>query len=276
MKQKSLKIHSYLPSIVITNTKTNLHFIQPFTTTIMSATYTTPLRNRARAITKDREGRSISPPAGVRSRLNSSDIPRTYSGLYGTGGELTHQTASSDLLPFELSRNVNTDWMNSTSESPSKQTRMRSGSLLWIYIFFIVFIQFTAMVLPLGFISFESSFTYTNIFHCFITILFLHWIKGSPNFYGQGEMNAMTLWEQLSSAPDTQESYNNTKKALVVAPTVLCYLACHFANYDKRLSIVNLAAWVICVVAKLEGMNGVRLWGINRTIGIDDDLRKCE
>lgn len=230
----------------------------------------TPPRNPD---TKDKEGRSISPPAAARSRLNSKDIPRTYSGLYGTGGELTHQTASSDLLPFELSRNVNTDWLFSTSDSPSKRKRMRTGSLLWSYIFFIAFIQFTAMVLPLGIISFETSFTCTNIIHGLITIMFLHWIKGSPNFYEQGELNAMTLWEQLSSAPDTQ-SYNTTKKALVVAPTILCYLACHFANYDKTLSIMNLTAWTICVVAKLEGMNGVRLWGINRTIGIDDDLRK--
>lgn len=235
----------------------------------------TPIRNRVRLNTRDREGRSISPPAANRSRLNSKDIPRTYSGLYGTGGELRHQTANSDLLPFELSRNVNTDWLFSTSDSPTKRKRMRSGSLLWSYIFFIVFIQFTVMVLPLGFISFESSFTYTNCAHALITLLFLHWIKGSPNFYEQGELNAMTLWEQLSSAPDTNSS-SNTKKALVVAPTVLCYLACHFSNYDKKLSFVNLFAWIVCVVAKFEGMNGVRLWGINRTIGIDDDLRKCE
>lgn len=241
----------------------------------MSDKIKSPRRNRARANTKDRDGRSISPPAAIRSRLNSKDIPRTYSGLYGSGGELTHQTANSDLLPFELSRNVNTDWLFSTSDSPSKRKRMRSGSLLWSYIFFILFIQFTVMVLPLGFISFDSSFTYTNVIHGLITILFLHWIKGSPNFYEQGELNAMTLWEQLSSAPDTQ-SYQTTKTALFVAPTLLCYLACHFANYDKILSIVNLTAWAVCIVAKLEGMNGVRLWGINRTIGIDDDLRKSQ
>lgn len=237
----------------------------------------TPLRNtnRRRANTRDSGGRSISPPAALRSRLNSKDIPRTYAGLYGTGGELTHQTPNSDLLPFELSRNLNTNWLLSSSESPSKRKRLRSGSLLWSYIFFIAFIQFTVMVLPLGFISMESSFTYTNIIHTLITLLFLHWIKGSPNFYEQGELNAMTLWEQLSSSPDTEQS-NNTKKVLVVTPTVLCYLACHFSNYDKLLSVVNLVAWAVCVIAKLENMNGVRLMGINRTIGIDDDLRKCE
>lgn len=230
------------------------------------------LRNRSRANTKER---SVSPPAALRSRLNSKDIPRTYSGLYGRGGELTHQTPNSDLLPFELSRNLNTDWLLSSSDSPSKRKQMRSGSLLWIYIFFIVLIQFTVMALPLGVMTFATSFTATHIIHGFLTLLFLHWIKGSPNFYEQGELNAMTLWEQLESCPETQQS-NTTKKVLFIVPTLLCYLACHFCNYDRFLSGVNLVVWAVCVIAKLEGMNGVRLLGINRTIGIDDDLRKCD
>jgi len=243
-------------------------------TSSSSSMPSTPSRNRSRASNSAKEKkRSISPP--TRSRLNSKDIPRTYSGLYGTGGELTHQTQNSDLLPFELSRNLNTDWLLSSSESPSKSKRMRSGSLLWSYIFIIVFIQFTAMTLPLGILTFETSFTATNIIHGLLTLLFLHWIKGSPNFYEQGELNAMTLWEQLESSPDTQQS-SNTKKVLVIAPTLLCYSACHFCHYDKVLCAINLGVWAVCVIAKSEGMNGVRLWGINRTIGIDDDLRKCK
>ena len=238
--------------------------------TSASTSASTPLRNRS---SRARARRSISPP--TRSRLNSKDIPRTYSGLYGTGGEITNQTQNSDLLPFELSRNLNTDWLLSSSDSPSKSKRMRSGSLLWSYIFCIAFIQFMAMTLPLGILTFETSFTATNIIHGLTTLLFLHWIKGSPNFYEQGELNAMTLWEQLESSPETQQS-SNTKKVLVIAPTSLCYFACHFCNYDKVLCAINLGVWAVCVIAKLEGMNGVRLWGINRTIGIDDDLRKCE
>jgi hypothetical protein len=232
-------------------------------------------RNNKQSQQANSKDRSVSPPAALRSRLNSKDIPRTYSGLYGTGGELTHQTPNSDLLPFELSRNLNTDWLLSSSDSPSKRKRMRSGSLLWIYIFFIVFIQFTAMALPLGILTFSTSFTATNVIHGLLTLLFLHWIKGSPNFYEQGELNAMTLWEQLESSPETQQS-NNTKQVLFIVPTILCYLACHFCNYDRILSGINLGVWAVCVIAKLEGMNGVRLLGINRTIGIDDDLRKCD
>jgi len=229
----------------------------------------TPTQNRSRASTKDR---SVSPP--TRQRLKSKEIPRSYAGLYGTGGEIKHQTANSDLLPFELSRNLNTDWLLSTSDSPTKR-RMRSGGLFWTYIFIIIFIQIAVMTLPLGIVTFESSFTVTNMIHGLVTMIFLHWIKGSPNFYEQGELNAMTLWEQLQSSPQMRYS-NSTKKVLFIVPTVLCYFACHFCNYDRKLSSSNLIVWAICIIAKMEGMNGVRIWGINRTIGIDDDLRKCE
>jgi len=132
-------------------------------------------------------------------------------------------------------------------------------------------------------VGWSASLTFTNILHGMLTTLFLHWIKGSPNFYEQGELNAMTLWEQLNCSPDVgnaegeyQAVVNSTKKVLVVVPTVLCYIACHFSNYDLVMCILNLIVWAVCVVAKLEGMNGVRIWGINRTIGIDDDLRKAD
>lgn len=84
----------------------------------------------------------------------------------------------------------------------------------------------------------------------------------------------MTLWEQLTTSPDMTRSF--IKKVLVIVPTILCYIACHFANYDKTLSAINLVVWAICVIAKLDGMTGVRIFGINRTIGIDDDLRKAK
>jgi len=215
-----------------------------------------------------RRARSPSPPS--RSRLNSKDIPRTYSGLFGCGGELTHQTINSDLLPFELSRNLNTDWLKSSSKINSV------SSLLFTYITFIVLCQLSVLLaLPILLpISFASSWTYTNVVHATVTLLFLHWIKGSPNWYEQGELNAMTLWEQLSSSPDSSLRYS--KQMLFVVPTALCYAACHFGRYEKGLSLVNVFVWIICIGAKLDGMMGVRIWGINRTIGIDDDLRKVQ
>jgi len=151
-----------------------------------------------------------------------------------------------------------------------------SSSLLWIYIFFIIFIEFALVVLPLPFIQshVEVSFTITNIIHGIITIIFLHWLKGSPDFYDHGELNAMTLWEQLSCCPESNIVANQTKQVLYIIPTLLCYVSCKFVNFDAGISLLNLGVWFICVVAKMDGMQGVRLFGFNRTIGIDDDLRK--
>ena len=232
---------------------------------------------------------SPSPPPSPRNRkrLNSREISRTYSGLFGIGGgeELTHshQTPASDLLPFELSRNYNTNWLFSypTADLHHNNTNhlrnnIMSSSLLWIYIFFIIFIEFALVVLPLPFIQshVEVSFTITNIIHGIITIIFLHWLKGSPDFYDHGELNAMTLWEQLSCCPESNIVANQTKQVLYIIPTLLCYVSCKFVNFDAGISLLNLGVWFICVVAKMDGMQGVRLFGFNRTIGIDDDLRK--
>lgn len=228
----------------------------------------------AESSTEELHDRSPSPP--VRPRLNSKDIPRTYSGLYGTGGELTHQTPSSDLLPFELSRNLNTDWLKYSPRQSGNGGlhNFTISSLLFTYLFFIALIEIMVLALPLVSISIATSWTYTNVLHGIITLLCFHWIKGSPNWYEQGELNAMTLWEQLNSSPDPSCTLRYSKQMLFVVPTVLCYLACHFGRYEKVLSLVNVFFWIVCLVAKLDWMNGVRLWGINRTIGIDDDLRE--
>lgn len=180
-----------------------------------------------------------------RPRMNSKDIPRTYSGLYGDG---------SDLLPFELSRNRNTDWM--------------AGG--WWLLFTYLSIIFVGQLVFMAFLPNNVSWTVAHFTHFLITLLYLHWIKGSPNFYEQGEMNAMTLWEQLESTP----SYNGNggvKRALLIVPTLLCYAACHFAEYNYKLCILNAIIWAASMLAKMPFMNGVRILGINRTTGIDDD-----
>lgn len=181
-----------------------------------------------------------------RPRMNSKDIPRTYSGLYGDG---------SDLLPFELSRNRNTDWMS-------------DWWLLWTYLSIIAVgeLLFLAIFPP------HYSWTIGHFTHFCVTLVYLHWIKGSPNFYEQGEMNAMTLWEQLVSTPNSR--YATTRRVLLIVPTLLCYFACHFSNYNIRLCVINIILWAASMLAKMSCMNGVRILGINRTCGIDDEVLK--
>lgn len=180
------------------------------------------------------------PPAS-RPRMNSKDIPRTYSGLYGDGN---------DLLPFELSRNRNTDWMT-------------GWLLLGTYLIIILCGEFIFMAL----LPMEYSWTVAHVVHFTVTYVYLHWIKGSPNFYEQGEMNHLTTWEQL----DSTTGMSGQRTILRIVPTVLCYAACHFCHYNPKLVLINVLFWMISMLAKMKCMNGYRFFGINRTTGIDDD-----
>jgi len=201
---------------------------------------------------KDSNNISNHNPCGSpqRPRINSRDIPRSYSGLYGQGGD--------DLLPFELARTWHTDWLEN------------GGFLLLgtyiggIFIFQLV----TAAILDAAYdASFPLywSWTITNAVHCLLSTTYLHWLKGSL-FDDQGEMAALTLWEQLEGRSNTVV----VKRTLTVVPTLLCYAACHFSEYSWNVCVWNIVLWAIHVAAKLPFMNGVRVFGINRTTGIDD------
>jgi hypothetical protein len=181
-----------------------------------------------------------------RPRINSRDIPRSYSGLYGQAGD--------DLLPFELARNWHTDWLE-------------NGGFLLLAVYVGVIVVFQVLVSAvLDYAELPWSWTITNAVHCLLSLIYLHWLKGSL-FDEQGEMAAMTLWEQLEGRSNTVV----VKRTLTIVPTLLCYAACHFSNYSGRVCLLNIVLWSIHVVAKLPTMNGVRIFGINRTTGIDDD-----
>lgn len=181
-----------------------------------------------------------------RSRICSKDIPRTYSGLYGEGGE------NGDLLPFELTRNRSTEWVSS------------GGFILGIT--YIIFVCISYVI--------TSSWTATNVLHGFLSIVYLHWIKGSPDMYDQGEMNGMTLWEQLNSNPDTDTIYRFQKQFFFAIPAILSFAGCHCAQYKKMPCAINMIVFLICTLAKMRFMHGVRILGINCTAGIDDYRRK--
>jgi len=80
-------------------------------------------------------------------------------------------------------------------------------------------------------------------------------------------MAALTLWEQLEATQDSR----SLREALMVVPCILCWVACHVADYDKATCTLNVIFWMITMLGKLPFMNGVRLFGINRTAGIDDN-----
>eukprot|EP00527_Entomoneis_sp_CCMP2396_P006504 CAMPEP_0198140394 /NCGR_PEP_ID=MMETSP1443-20131203/3550_1 /TAXON_ID=186043 /ORGANISM="Entomoneis sp., Strain CCMP2396" /LENGTH=371 /DNA_ID=CAMNT_0043802789 /DNA_START=464 /DNA_END=1579 /DNA_ORIENTATION=- len=183
-----------------------------------------------------------------RRRLNSRDIPRTYSGLYGN--------VNDDLLPFEMNRHRGT------------LTSKTVWIILGLYLTVLAIVQMASfLIVPTRITNSHPnvSWTLTNVIHVFVSTIYIHWLKGSI-YDDSGEMDALTLWEQLEATQDTRP----VREALMVIPCILTWVACHFADYDKQVCFINLLCWVISMLAKLPFMNGVRLFGINRTAGIDD------
>ena len=186
---------------------------------------------------------------GVRSprrvRMNSREIPRTYSGLYG----------DEDLLPFECQR---------------QQRGTITSQSIWFLLFFYVTVVagVQLVVSPSLLLNHHEDWvwTATNAIHLAVTVPYIHWLKGSI-FDPQGEMNALTIWEQLEARGSDSK---HVRQLLLIAPTLLCYAACHLSGYRVVICGVNLIFWSIAILAKLPFMNGVRIFGINRTVGIDD------
>jgi hypothetical protein len=175
-----------------------------------------------------------------RSRMNSRDIPRSYSGLY---------TSDGDLLPFELNRH--------------RGTETNTAWFLGVYLTLVAAVQLFSLTVCQ---DMRTSWTVTNLIHLVFSLLYVHWIKGSLADE-QGEMNALTVWEQLEATQGTKP----VRQVLLIVPTVLTYTACWSMNYQTRASFWNIVIWLVAVLAKLPFMNGVRIFGINRTAGIDDD-----
>jgi len=114
-----------------------------------------------------------------------------------------------------------------------------------------------------------DAWNLTAIGHGVVSWVLMHWIKGSANFYDQNELNSLTWFEQLSASPTYPNSYYSSR-FLVSVPTILTYIACHMSDYDIRTVSLNMVILFILVLSKQDFMHGVRVLGINRTVGIDD------
>jgi hypothetical protein len=142
---------------------------------------------------------------------------------------------------YDLFKNKNTDWT--------------TGPFLKVfYVLLIVIVwgllHVTEVVAP------EDTWTVTNMVHGVITFVVLHWVKGCPDDSTQGEYNAYTLYEQI----DVGVPWTRSKKFLMLAPTLLTWLACNAADYKKFHVIVNLGIFFICIIAKMPQMHGVRIF----------------
>lgn len=224
--------------------------------------------------TFDDDGVDIASPPRVKSSVPSSASRH---------GHYHHE--ESNLLPFELAHNRNTDWI--AAGGPALLVTYISV----ILIFLLTFLAFVPEP--------KVAWAMANLVHGIVSMVYLHWIKGNPADYmdgTQGEMNAMTCWEQIVSKPPTHLHLNDTaapagspvrslrgsatraikqlrsRDVLCVVPTLLAHAACHVADYQYEYALINVGVWAIVMLPKMPFMNGVRIFGINRTTGIDDGL----
>jgi len=210
-------------------------------------------------------------------------------------GAASPASPTSDLpTPFDYENNRNTDWLRADPStagagaasavsplpppllSPRRSVSAAPGSagapvrpthvLLFIYVSLVLLANLLFLTNPFFSVGPAASLTAVSVLHCIVTVRMLHWIKGSPDFYGQGEMNGLTFWEQLHADGGCGEAMG----ALVAVPTVICaaaIAACGGVGGWKASTA--MAAWSICIVAKAPFMVGVRILGINSTPGID-------
>jgi hypothetical protein len=231
------------------------------------------------------------PPRG---RFNSRDLPRTYSGQYACGG--TIDGVGQQLMPLEC-----------LQQEQFLQSKVSTGVFFCIYLSLILTMQFVAtttlLLISTGvdghdwlqrLLLFQQqrpivdvdnnnnnnqnndlspqslSWTLTNLIHLIFCLMTIHFSKGSFLVVNQqGELNAMTVWEQLEATP---ESSTHMRRSLLIVPTILSYIAIWMTNFEPTITFLNVCIWCVNMLPKLSFMNGVRLFGINRTAGIDDDV----
>mmetsp|Transcript_14062 Transcript_14062/g.44361 ORF Transcript_14062/g.44361 Transcript_14062/m.44361 type:complete len:185 (-) Transcript_14062:39-593(-) len=148
-------------------------------------------------------------------------------------------------------RNVAVEWLRNRS------TVLCGAYLLFLGLFYGAM---TTLCSP------TLASTLTNITHGLLTFLGLHWAKGSPDPVAQGEYDGLTVWEQI----DGGVPWTTSKKIFMLVPTIMMLLALNATNYDKQYMAVNLPFYALCIIPKLPLLHGVRIFGINSTVGIDD------
>ena len=137
---------------------------------------------------------------------------------------------------------------------------MSSGSFWVAYVLAICAFRGTLFaLLPKPYASPELEWTLTNVAHAVVSVVGLHWNRGSPIWADQGEHANHTVWEQI----DNGAPWTPTHKFLLIVPVVLFLVSLHFTHYEAGPLVVNLVTLAVLVVPKLPEMHEFRLFGIN-------------
>lgn len=197
------------------------------------------------------EDDSIS-PRPARERVNSREYTHSYDGAYGAGNE--------DMIGVVVARTAGGWW---------------EKHQLYMFTAYILVLLLVGLVVAMAVSSAPAdkgaqfnlasmTFTVTNCIHFATTLIYLHWMKGSCG-EDQGDLEHMTLWEQIEATPNT----GWLRLGLRLVPTGLCWCACVEAEWEFWESILNVVVWYLTLLGKFPFMNGKRLLGINAHPVID-------
>ncbi|CAH0378192.1 unnamed protein product [Pelagomonas calceolata] len=81
-----------------------------------------------------------------------------------------------------------------------------------------------------------------------------------------GDYDDLTVWEQL----DGGASWSATKKVFLIVPTLVLLAYLNAADFSRQATdrpYPSPSRALLCILPKLPGMHGVRILGINRTVG---------
>lgn len=155
-----------------------------------------------------------------------------------------------DKVDLSVSTNKNVNWMDSRG----------------FWTFYILLLSVLYIAMPI-FVPTRDAWTAVSIIHGVISFLIMHWIKGSPDdTNSMGDYRELTFFEQI----DEGHAWTGNKKFLMIVPTVLFMLASVATDYDTTHLLINFPIWLTLTLAKLPELHGVRIFGINSTVGIDD------
>lgn len=199
-----------------------------------------------------------------RPRLTSPDHSRKENWLPGTGPHTTTFFPGNEGMKRvdSYTRKYSDD-----EASYNKNVQWMSDPFAWVFYPLAIGGTF-GFTMALTSSTVPEAIAATNAIHGLATFILLHWIKGSPDFFDSGTYNHLTMWEQIEPG----EPWTVTKKFLMLVPTLLLFITLVTSGYDQKVMIINIPIWFVTVVAKFPFMERVRLFGINSTLGVDDEV----
>ena len=85
-------------------------------------------------------------------------------------------------------------------------------------------------------------------------------------------VRAVAAAPSQSPSPSPSPLPHAPPPVLIVFPTLLMLVASYVSDYAVPELYINGPVYLLTLVPKLPAMHQVRLFGINRTPGIDDDM----